>query len=68
VLAAGFAVLALSTLRPNHGLGLLLTLAVACSYGMTLLTLPALLAAGGRRRAARRNAQGPVRGLREDAA
>lgn len=54
VLAAGFAVLALSAVRPNHSLGLLLALAVVCSYGMTLLVLPALLTAAGRRRAAGR--------------
>lgn len=43
VLTVGFAVLALSGLRPNHTLGLLLAAALATSYAMTLLLIPGLL-------------------------
>jgi predicted RND superfamily exporter protein len=42
VLALGFLVLALSSLRPNHSLGLLLAASMAASYVMTLLLLPSL--------------------------
>jgi uncharacterized protein len=42
VLALGFLVLALSSLRPNHSLGLLLAGSMVASYVMTLLLLPAL--------------------------
>ncbi len=43
VLAAGFLVLTLSTLRPNHSLGLLLAAAVIAAWGYTTLLLPRLL-------------------------
>lgn len=42
VLSLGFAVLWLSDLRPNHSLGLLLAAAMAATYLLTLLALPAL--------------------------
>lgn len=42
VLALGFLVLALSSLRPNHSLGLLLAASMAAAYLMTLLVVPAL--------------------------
>jgi uncharacterized protein len=43
VLALGISVLALSSIRPNTGLGLLLAAAMLVSYGATLALLPALL-------------------------
>ncbi len=43
ILGIGLSVLALSGLKPNHSLGLLLAAAMATCYGTTLLLLPALL-------------------------
>ncbi|HZF07530.1 MAG TPA: MMPL family transporter [Thermoanaerobaculia bacterium] len=43
VLALGIAVLALSAIKPNASLGLLLAAAMLVSYGATLALLPALL-------------------------
>ncbi|HEX2252931.1 MAG TPA: outer membrane lipoprotein-sorting protein, partial [Thermoanaerobaculia bacterium] len=61
VLATGFAVLALSALRPNHALGLLLVLGIGMAYLLTVLLLPALLALrlAPWRPSARRTAQRP---------
>ena len=43
VLAFGFSVLAVSTIRPNASLGLLLAAAMLVSYGATVVFLPELL-------------------------
>jgi predicted RND superfamily exporter protein len=43
VLAFGFSVLAVSTIRPNASLGLLLAAAMVVSYGATVVFLPELL-------------------------
>ena len=43
VLAFGFSVLAVSAIKPNAGLGLLLSLAMLVSYGTTLVFLPEIL-------------------------
>jgi predicted RND superfamily exporter protein len=43
VLAVGFAVLAISTVKPNGSLGLLLGVAMVLSYATTLIFLPELL-------------------------
>lgn len=43
VLACGLSVLVLSSLQPNHRLGLLLAAAIVTCYGTTLLLLPWLL-------------------------
>jgi len=48
VLALGIAVLALSAVKPNASLGLLLAAAMLVSYGATLALLPALLSRWGR--------------------
>ncbi|HEX3530081.1 MAG TPA: MMPL family transporter, partial [Thermoanaerobaculia bacterium] len=59
VLAFGFAVLAVSAVRPNASLGLLLGVAMVLSYTTTLLFLPELLRRGERRGPGR---HGPGRG------
>jgi predicted RND superfamily exporter protein len=43
VLAFGFSVLAVSAIKPNAGLGLLLALAMLVSYATTLVFLPEIL-------------------------
>lgn len=48
MLALGFLVLALSTLKPNASLGLLLAAAMVVSYGATVGFLPELLRRWGR--------------------
>jgi uncharacterized protein len=49
VLALGIAVLALSAIKPNRSLGLLLALAILTSYATTLALLPELLRRLGQR-------------------